>query len=294
MYTTFFGLHEQPFNITPNPRFIYASPAHEEAYAALHYGIHERKGLILVTGEAGNGKTTLLRRLVKNTKPNIHIVSIDNPLLSFDELFDSLCQDFALPIEENWRRLEKMQALKKFLLVRQQEKGTGVVLVDEAHALGEHVLETLRLLSNLESEGEKLLQIVLVGQPELEEIITQPQLSQFKQRIAVSCHLGRLKDREVGPFIQHRLAVAGCKYQEIFPPDVIQRIAHYADGNPRLIITICDNALLFAYGTTQHTVSTEIIEEVAHDLLLTHSARESEYPLTVPQHTPDGPSPTGY
>ena len=268
MYTAYFGLREQPFNITPDPRFVYANPVHKEAYAALRYGIDQRKGIMLLIGEPGTGKTTLLRRLVKNLGPKIHVASLSFPALTFEELFDSLCQDFALPIEKNWRLLEKIQALEKLLRAWQQEGETAVVLIDEAQDLEEPVLEKLRLLSNLEAENEKLIQIVVVGQPEFETRLKQPRLFLFKQRIVVTARLDRLQDQEVGPFIQYRLSVAGCERQDVFSPEVAQRIALYAEGIPRLINSICDNALLCAYSFDQQTVSAEIIEQVAQDLFL--------------------------
>jgi len=170
------------------------------------------------------------------------------------------------------RLLEKIQALKDFLLERQRAGGTGVLIIDEAQNLSDDVLENLRLLSNFEAANEKLLQLVLVGQPELEQKLEQSALRQLKQRIVVRCQLGRLSPQEVGPFILHRLRVAGCERQDIFTPDAIERIAAYSTGIPRLINAICDNAMLIAYGAQSPSVSQAIVEEVAHDLRLTKPA----------------------
>jgi general secretion pathway protein A len=277
MYNDYFGFHEQPFNITPNPRFFYANPVHQEAYAGLLYGIRERKGCIALIGEAGTGKTTLLRKVMRDLAQTARTAFFYNTTLTFDELLDFICSDFELPVKEG-RRLEKIQALNTFLLRQLREGGTGVLVIDEAQNLSNEVLENLRLLSNFETDDEKLLQIVLVGQPELEKKLERPELRQLKQRIAIHCRLDRLKAQDVGPFIHHRLRIAGCERQDLFTPEAIRRIAFYSEGIPRLINTICDNALLVAYGTAQQTIAETIIEEVAHDLLLrreeTTAARE--------------------
>ncbi|HXG17944.1 MAG TPA: AAA family ATPase, partial [Methylomirabilota bacterium] len=243
MYLEHFGFHERPFDITVASRFFFASPMHEEAHAALLYGVRERRGFILLTGEAGTGKTTVLRRLQETLEDSIHVACFDNTTLTFDELLDVMCQLFDLPVKAG-RRLEKIQALNAFLLDCHRARGTGVLIIDEAQNLADDVLENLRLLSNFEAESEKLLQIVLVGQPELEKKLDRPELRQLKQRVVVRCQLDRLKAQHIGPFIHHRLQVAGCNRQDIFAPDAIRRIAVHSGGIPRLVNTICDNALL--------------------------------------------------
>jgi type II secretory pathway predicted ATPase ExeA len=267
MYLEHFGFHERPFDITVASRFFFASPMHEEAHAALLYGVRERRGFILLTGEAGTGKTTVLRRLRETLEDPIHVACFDNTTLTFDELLDVMCQLFDLPVKAG-RRLEKIQALNAFLLDCHRARGTGVLIIDEAQNLADDVLENLRLLSNFEAESEKLLQIVLVGQPELEKKLERPELRQLKQRVVVRCQLDRLKAQHIGPFIHHRLQVAGCNRQDIFAPDAIRRIAVYSGRIPRLVNTICDNALLTAYSQLLQTVSAEIIEEVAQELRL--------------------------
>jgi general secretion pathway protein A len=273
MYASYFGFREKPFNVTPDPRFFYTNPNYQEAYANLFYGIRERKGFVVVTGEVGTGKTTLLRRLMDELDESVHFVFFYHTQLTFEEMLSFICEDFDLPVGTAAGSLQKIQALNEFLLARLSEGGTGVLLIDEAQNLSDAVLENLRLLSNLETAREKLLQIVLVGQPELELKLAQPQLRQFKQRVMIQCRLGRLKDQEIGPFIHHRLHVVGYDRQDLFPPEVIQRIAVHAKGIPRLINVICDNALLIAYGTSQRKVSPEIVEEVAQDLGLKTGSR---------------------
>ena len=280
MYTAYFGFKEQPFSITPNPRFFYANPGHEEVYAALLYGIRERKGCIVLIGEAGTGKTTVLRRVMNDLEQTVRTAYFYTTTLSFDELLDSICADFDLPIKGE-RRLEKIQALNAFLLQLVQEGGTGALIIDEAQNLDHEVLENLRLLSNFETATEKLLQIILVGQPELEQKLERPELRQLKQRIAVRCRLDRLRAEDVGAFIYHRLRVAGCNRDDLFTPAAIRRVALYADGIPRVINTICDNALLIAYGAGQQNVSEAAIEEVARDLRLTEAPWKTWSPARV-------------
>lgn len=279
MCTAYFGLREQPFNITPDPRFFYATPGHEEVYANLLYGIRERKGFITLVSEPGTGKTTLLYKVMRELEPAIHTSFFYNTNLTFDELLDFVCSDFGLPVQAG-RRLEKIQALNQFLLTRLEEGGTAVLIIDEAHNLADDVWENLRLLSNFETASKKLLQIVLVGQPELAKKLGRPELRQLKQRIAIYCRLDRLKVQAVGPFIYHRLRVAGCTRQDVFTPEAIRRIAAYSGGIPRLINMICDNALLIAYGTAQQTVGETIIEKAANGLLL-----KREYPLVAYEKT---------
>jgi type II secretory pathway predicted ATPase ExeA len=275
MYTDYFGFREQPFNVAPSSRFFYANPDYQEAYATLLYGIRERKGFVVLTGEVGTGKTTLLRRLMVNLEANVRFVFFYNTTLTFEELVSFTCQEFGLAIKDKGR-LEQIQELNTFLLEQFANGGNAALLIDEAQNLKEEVLENLRLLSNLEMAGEKLLQIVLVGQPELGIKLDQPVLRQVKQRITLQCHLGCLEEREVGPFIHYRLRAAGHEHEDLFAPQAIQRITLYAQGIPRLINIICDNALLIAYATSQKMVSAAMIDEVAHDLQLEGDRRAAE------------------
>jgi general secretion pathway protein A len=275
MYTDYFGFREPPFNVTPNSRFFYTNPAYQEAYANLLYGIRERKGFVVLVGEVGTGKTTLLRRLMVNLEADVRFAFFYNTTLTFEELLSFVCRELGLAVKDKGR-LEQLQELNAFLVERFATGGNAALLIDEAQNLQEEVLENLRLLSNLELSGEKLLQIVLVGQPELELKLNQPALRQLKQRISLRCHLGRLKDREVGPFIDYRLRAVGYERENLFTPEAIQRITRYARGIPRIVNIICDNALLIVYANSQKTVSGAIIDEVAHDLRLKGNIEDAE------------------
>lgn len=292
MYVSYFGCREQPFHITPDPRFFYANDAYEEAYANLLYGIRERKGFIVLTGEVGTGKTTLLRRLMDELDKSVPFVFFYNTKLTFEEMLDFICQDFGLSVVSHASRLQKIQALNDFLLARLAEDGTGVLLIDEAQNLSDEVLENLRLLSNLETASEKLLQIVLVGQSELYRKLTQRHLRQLKQRVVVWCNLDPLPDHEVEAFITHRLRLAGCERLDLFSSEAVKRIAVYARGTPRLINVICDNALLIAYGTSQKQVSADIIEEVALDIGLRQAARTLTWRPSIRPPSPSTEQPS--
>jgi general secretion pathway protein A len=267
MYTAYFGLTEDPFQVTPDPRFFYANSVYQEAYASLQYGISERKGFVVLVGDAGTGKTALLHRLMQQLDVKVRFVYIAHPILHFDDLLGYLCKELDLKVQ-GLERVGQIRALRSFLLEQAHTGGNVVLLVDEAQNLSTEILEHLRLLSNFETPTQKLLQIVLVGQPELLTKLDQPELQQLKQRISIQRQLGRLKSREVGLYIQERLHTVGYHGHGPFPRDSVERIALYAQGVPRLINVICDNALLTAYGLDRRVVDGPVIEEVALDLQL--------------------------
>jgi general secretion pathway protein A len=268
MYNSYFGFRESPFSVTPDPRFFYANPIYLEAFATLRYGIEAKKGFIVITGEVGTGKTTLLRKLLHTLADTVHSVLIFNSCLSFPEILQVTLQDLGLTATDH-DKVQMLQELNDYLIKQLRLNHTVMMLIDEAQNLSDDVLENLRLLSNLETDQEKLIQIVLVGQPELHAKLSQLHLRQLKQRIALQCRLNPLAAREVGPYIYSRLAVAGYKGKSLFDPEAVERIAAYSNGIPRVMNIICDNALLTAYAEAQQIVSANMIEAVARDLELT-------------------------
>jgi general secretion pathway protein A len=265
MYNSYFGFRESPFSVTPDPRFFYANTVYREAFVTLRYGIDAKKGFIAITGEVGTGKTTLLRKLLQTLEDTVHSVFVFNTYLSFPELLELTLHDLGLSANGQ-SKPAMIQQLNDYLIEQLKLGHTVAILIDEAQNLTDEVLENLRLLSNLETDQEKLIQIVLMGQPELQAKLARPHLRQLKQRIALQCRLHPLKETEVEPYIDSRLQAIGYQGPALFHPEAIERIAFYSQGIPRLMNIICDNALLSAYAVSQRFVSAEMIEEVAHDL----------------------------
>jgi general secretion pathway protein A len=267
MYNSYFGFLESPFSVTPDPRFFYNNPVYQEAYANLRYGIEAKKGFIVITGEVGTGKTTLLRKLMHSLEDTIHSVFIFNTDLTFPELLQLILHDLGLAPKEP-SKVSMLHELNEYLIKQLKQGHIVAVLIDEAQNLSDEALEGLRLLSNLETDQEKLLQTVLMGQPELERKLDRATLRQLKQRVALRGRLTPLKDEEVGSYIDFRLRAAGYEGNGLFHPDAVQEIAFYSKGIPRLMNIICDNALLNVYAVSQRIVSADMIREVARDLRL--------------------------
>jgi general secretion pathway protein A len=273
MYEAFYNLKEKPFNLTPDPRFIYFTEKHCEALANLVYGIRERKGFLVLSGEVGTGKTTLVNALL-DTLERTGVLSafIFNPILTSTEFFEYLLADFNL----RWDSRSKSQALIKLnsvLLERYRLGQVTVLIIDEAQNLSTEILEEVRLLTNLETATEKLLQIVLVGQPELSLKLNSPELRQLKQRISLRCTLDPLTLSETKEYIRTRLEIAGLSNQQVFSDSCITEIYRSSGGIPRLINTICDNALLTGYACDSKSIGVEIIREVSEDLDLLDGTR---------------------
>ena len=291
MYNSYFGFSVSPFSVTPDPSFFYTNPVYQEAYANLRYGIEAKKGFIVITGEVGTGKTTLLRKLMHNLEGTIDSVFIFNTYLNFTELLQVILYDLGLaPKEPN--KVTMLQELYDYLITQLKQAHIVSVLVDEAQNLSDEALEGLRLLSNLETDQEKLIQIVLMGQPELQARLDRPSLRQLKQRVALQCRLVPLKDEEVGPYIDFRLRAAGYKGKDLFYRDAFRQIAFYSNGIPRLVNIICDNALLCVYARSQRTVSADIIKEVARDLRLGSEVEVTQAettPSVLPKTAPETP-----
>lgn len=274
IYNAYFGLAQNPFNISPDPEFLYRSPQHEEALANLIYGVRGRKGFIVLTGEVGTGKTTMLECLRDYLdSQRIEFAFIFNSRLSPDQFFDMMAYDFDLQCDRK-SKTEVLFALHQ-LLVNQSERGrTCVLIVDEAHNLEWEVLEEIRLLGNLENRQGKLLQVVLAGQPELDRKLDAPNLRQLKQRIVLRCSLNPLTVEETAAYIETRLARAGMPNQAIFSPDLIQEIHFRSRGIPRLVNLVCDNLLVTAFAMEQRTANFEMLEEVCQDLRLEYPGRD--------------------
>jgi general secretion pathway protein A len=273
LYEKHFGLSDVPFSITPNPRFSYDNSLYREALATLRYGIEARKGFIVITGEVGTGKTTLLKAFMQGVESTtVHTAFIFNPKLSFSQLIRSVLTDLGIAYSSQ-DRFTLIEKLNDYLIEQFKKDHIVAILVDEAQDLSDELLEELRLLSNLETDSTRLIQIVLMGQPEFEQRLDQQELRQLKQRIALRCRLTPLPSGEVGSYINYRLKTAGYQGKELFEAKAVERIGLNSQGIPRLINVICDNALLIAYASSKRKVSAEMIEEVARDLKLTVPSR---------------------
>src|SRR4029079_328815 len=267
MYNEHFGFTESPFNVTPDSRFFFVNPCYEEAFATLRYGIDARKGFVVITGQPGTGKTTLLKRLTCSLDSNVQAACIFDPHLTFIQLLRLTLGELGVP-STGRDRLSMMGQLYDHL-IQQLENGQIVCLmIDEAQNLSVEMLEELRLLSNLETDTDKLLQIVLVGQPEFEERLERPELVQLKQRVALRCRLRPLELSEVSLYLQSRLETIHYKRANLFDDESINLIALYSKGIPRLINSICDNALLIAYTANRRYVIAQDVREAAIELQL--------------------------
>lgn len=253
MYEKYFYLKEKPFNVTPDPRFLYLSAKHREAIDLLSFGITERKGFIVLTGEVGTGKTTLLRALLERLPEKVETALILNPLLSDTELLKTIIRDFGIDAGPDPSRAD-IDRLNEFLIKVNSDGGNAVVIIDEAQHLSPTALEMLRLLSNLETDREKLLQIVMAGQPELRDMLNMPELRQLNQRIIVRYHLMPLDRDETSAYIQSRLFVAGGSGTVGFTEEAITKVFEKTNGIPRMINITCDRALLHAFISEKKVV----------------------------------------
>jgi general secretion pathway protein A len=271
MYKTFFHLTRNPFELTPDPDFLFPTKRHNEALSALYYGVRRHKGFVVLTGEVGTGKTLLLRCLLQIFKQSkdVTYAYLFNSRLSATEFLQSVVSDFGLPASGK-NKSELLLELCNYVVSRGMKKLTTVLIVDEAHHLSGDILEEIRLLTNLETTTEKMLQIVLVGQPELDEKLDSVQLRQLKQRIAIRSQLETLNANETKEYIERRLRVAGANSfaSALFPAETIGAVYLHSRGTPRLINTICDNALLTAYSRQMRCVTPEIVDGIVQDLRL--------------------------
>jgi general secretion pathway protein A len=284
MYNAFFGFKECPFNLTPDPNFLYRSQQHEEALANLIYGVQSRKGFVVLTGEVGTGKTTMLECLQDFLSAHqIDFAYLFNSRLTAEQFFEMIAYDLDLRCART-SKTEVLIGLNQLLLQNANEGRTTTLIVDEAHNLEWDVLEEIRLLGNLENRRGKLLQIVLAGQPEFDRKLDAPSLRQLKQRIALRCMLQPFRPAETVEYIETRLAKAGMSNQTVFPPEVIEQIHTRAQGIPRLINAICDNILLTSFAMEKRVATVEMVDEVSDDMRLEWPGRRVR--VSQPAETP--------
>ncbi len=278
MYKSFYNLKRNPFELTPDPYFLFSTPRHNEALATLYHGVRGHKGFVVLTGDVGTGKTLLLRCLLQlfGQSNDVAYAYVFNSRLSSVEFLQSVGRDFGLPVSGR-NKGEILFDLSKYVIDRSMRKLTTVLVVDEAHHLSADILEEIRLLTNLETTQEKLLQVLLVGQPELNDKLDSPELWQLKQRIAHRSQLVPLDLNETTGYIARRLELAGAGSNGCldFVPDTIAAVFRYSCGIPRLINTICENALITAYARQSRNVTPAIIEDVAVNLRLHVPAAQS-------------------
>ncbi len=270
MYKAFYSLKRNPFEITPDPSFLFPTGKHNEALAALYYGVRRHKGFVVLTGEVGTGKTLLLRCLLQSLKQNgdVAYAYVFNGRLSPVEFLQYIVSDLGLPSTSK-NKGELLLQIAHYVISRSQKNLTTVLVVDEAHHLSAEILEEIRLLTNLETADEKLLQILLVGQPELDDKLDSPDLRQLKQRVALRTRLVALDSNETKGYIERRLYLAGSSCPgALFPPETIAAVFEHSQGLPRLINTICENALIAAYARQIPSVSPDIIDDIARDFRL--------------------------
>jgi general secretion pathway protein A len=259
MYLTFYGLKEKPFNPTPDPKFLYLTPGHREALSQLVYGVREHKGFIVLTGEVGTGKTTLLRTLLTRLDSTTAVAFLFNSTLPFDELLEYMLHDFGMA-KTGDTRVERLVTLNHFLIDRWRAGQKTVVILDEAQHLDAPTLERIRLLSNFETTTDKLLQIVLVAQPELNDKLALPELRQLRQRIGLRCAIPPLRPEEIRDYIRTRLRIAGARDLNLFTERAVRRIAEHAGGIPRVINMVCDHCLLIGYADQTRQIDADIVQ----------------------------------
>jgi len=268
MYKSFFGLTESPFRVNPDPRYLYLTNEIQEAMAGLTHGIQTRKGFVTLIGEVGTGKTTLVNRLLDWLKvQQIHVAFIVNSRLNTTQLFEFILAEFDISCDSR-SKSQQLMRLNQFLLEKHAANETVALIIDEAQNLTYPVMEEIRLLTNLETSTDKLLQIVLSGQPELDEKLKLPQLRQLRQRISVRCKTSPLTNEQTHHYVAERLRIAGANGQPIFGPAAIDAIHKYAHGIPRVINLLCENALTGAYVEEQRPIEPALIDEVAREFQL--------------------------
>jgi general secretion pathway protein A len=266
MYLNFYRLRKQPFHITPDPEFLYLSPSHKEAMSAIIYGVTQRKGFVAIVGAVGSGKTTILRSYLEKTdKKHLKLIYIFNARLTFKELLQTIYQELGLPAKHT-EVVEMINGLNEILIEEYKQGNTVVLIVDEAQNIPVDTLENLRMLSNLETSKDKLIQIVLVGQPEFETMINLDRLRQLKQRLAIRSTIRPLTKDESLDYLKFRLKMAGTHPDLVFSPAALRKIVNKANGIPRILNILADNALITGFGYQQRPITAKITKEIIRDL----------------------------
>ena len=283
MYEDFFHLNQKPFDLLPNPEFLFMSKSHKRALSYLDYGIRERVGFILLTGEVGSGKTTIIRNLIKKYHNNVILSKIFNTRVDSEQLIAMINDDFGLSVL-NKDKITMLRDLNNFLIEQFIQGNQAVLIIDEAQNLAHDLLEEIRMLSNLETDNAKLLQIILVGQPELRKTLASPTLVQLRQRISINCHIEPLTRDETEQYILYRMEKAGDRNAVNFSEETINIIFTYSRGIPRLINIICDFILLAAFAEGTNRIEATLVQDIIGDLDFEHHFWGSE---TLAAHTPD-------
>jgi general secretion pathway protein A len=266
MYNSFYGFDVDPFRVNPDPRFLYFSESHREALATLVYAVRERKGFIVLTGEVGTGKTTVVNALVQKLERNVQSAYLFNTALSLEDFFAYLFEELGLEHVTPFQKATALHRLNHYLIERLRKGHQTLLLIDEAQNLSPELLEEVRMLSNLETPQSKLLQIVLIGQPELADALAQPALRQLRQRIELRHTIRALTPRETAEYVRERLLIAGHETGDVFPSSALKAIAKYTGGIPRSINVLCDNALLIGFAKESLRVSAGMVQEAALDM----------------------------
>ncbi len=262
MYYSYYGFKEPPFNLTPNSRFFFASNKHMEALDSLAYAINQRKGFIVITGEIGSGKTTVCRTLLNRLDKNTEVALITNTHLNSRDLLITLLEDLEIDFQGGGSKARLLAALNDYLIAQAQRDHNVVLIIDEAQNLKPNVLEEVRMLSNLETETEKLIQIILIGQPELKQKLSLSNLEQLRQRVAVYFHLSPLNFEETKEYVRYRLKIASGGDREYFTEEALREVYRFSNGVPRLINQICDFAFLTGYVNETETINGPTMQEV--------------------------------
>ncbi|WP_020586967.1 ExeA family protein [Desulfobacter curvatus] len=286
MYTQFFNLKEKPFNLVPNPNYLYVSSRHQNAMAFLEYGLSEKIGFVMLTGEIGIGKTTLIRHLLNKIEGDMDVGVVFNTNVYSNDLIYLILNEFEVPYEDGISKARALDIFYKFLIEKYADGRNVLLIIDEAQNLSHEVLEEIRMLSNLQTDEDLLIQIMIVGQPNLREMIENPKLEQFAQRISVSYHLAAMDIKETKAYISHRISRAGgdpC----LFPSDVVEKIHEISGGIPRTINLLCDAVLVYAYADDKRAITRDLLDQVVEDKgglgIFTKERQRQKSPAPVPE-----------